>query len=115
MKNGNIFAKRYLEIQNELKTLEAEKSVLSALFKQNGSFTTVDYVVAIQARSQTRLAGLETVCMFYPRAELEARALIKTSEFQQAVVAEKRSTISLDDIATEIILPNQEQLNKRKA
>lgn len=89
MKMTDDVLKEYKELEAKAKAIEARRKELSDQMKAKGSFSTRNYIVEVETRSRTSLAGLEAVAEIVGRDVLESNDLIKTSQYDIVRVSKK--------------------------
>lgn len=89
MRLNDEVLKEYKELEAQAKAIEARRKELSDQMKAKGSFSTRNYIVSVETRSRTSLAGLEAVAEIVGKDVLESHGLIKTSQYEIVKVSKK--------------------------
>ncbi len=89
MKPTNEDLKEALELETTIKLLTKRLDEIKAQAKEQGSFATKDFVVAVTEVSRESLAGIQQVAAVYTRADLEKHGLIKQSAYQTVKILRK--------------------------
>ncbi len=89
MKLTNEILREAVELDETIKRATKRLDEIKAIAKEQGSFATKDFVVAVTEVSRESLAGIQQVAAVYTRADLEKHGLIKQSTYQTVKILRK--------------------------
>lgn len=84
---------RFIEIKDQIKTLEMELKVIKDGIEASGGVETSEYLASVSIKTRTQMAGVEECSEALGRHLLDKHGLIKTHSYNQIDVKPRRKKV----------------------